>query len=57
MISATLLNAMLNYLATLPYKDVHMYIQTAQKEIAEYRATQEKETNLTVTTADSEKGE
>lgn len=57
MISATLLNAMLNYLATLPYKDVHVYIQTAQKEIAEYQAAREKETNLTVTTTDSEKGE
>jgi len=57
MISASLLNAILNYLATHPYKDVHVYIQTAQKEIAEYQAAQEKNTNLTVTTADNEKGE
>ena len=57
MISASLLTVILNYLTTKPYKEVHEYIQAAQQEIAQYQAAQEKETNLTVTTTDSEKGE
>lgn len=57
MISAPLLNSILNYLATKPYKEVNEYIQAVQQEIAQHQAAQEKETNLTITTTDSEKGE
>ena len=57
MISVSLLNSILNYLATKPYKEVNEYIQAAQQEIAQHQAAQEKGTNLTVTTTDNEKGE
>ena len=57
MISASLLNSILNYLATKPFKEVNEHIQAIQQEIAQYQAAQDKERNLTVTTTDSEKGE
>ena len=44
MISSSLLEAVLNYLATKPYKEVHAMIRAIQQEVAQYEAqAQEKD--------------
>ena len=43
MISASLLEAILNYLTTRPYREVSGFIQAAQKEIAQHQAAQQTE--------------
>jgi|TARA_R100000306_G_C4373013_1_gene140797 hypothetical protein len=56
MISTSLLEAIINYLATKPYREVHSFIHAAQQEVAQYQAAQEKEIDAPVTTK-TEKGE
>jgi len=40
MISTSLLEAILNYLATKPYREVHTFIHAAQQEVAQAQAAQ-----------------
>ena len=43
MISTSLLEAILNYLTTRPYREVSGFIQAAQQEIAQHQAAQPEE--------------
>ncbi len=44
MISSSLLQVIINYLATKPYKEVHSMLHAVQQEVAQYEAqSQEKD--------------